>query len=105
MMTMTHAATPTFHVQHYVEIPFTWSADRIDDEGFQSDAWSCIEAEARRLCAALGVELDAAGAICQEGIRLKGTDLGVILAAGSKLAEFLSSQSGLVFLKQVEERS
>ncbi|QHF00696.1 hypothetical protein LCG56_28465 (plasmid) [Pseudomonas cannabina pv. alisalensis] len=104
-MTMNHAPTPALHVQHYVEIPFTWSADRIDDESFQSDAWSCIEAEAQRLCAALGLELDPAGAISEEGIRLKGTDLGVVLAAGSSLAEFLSLQSGLVFLQQVEERS
>lgn len=104
-MTMTHAATPALHVQHYVEIPFTWSTDRLGDEGFQSDAWSCIEAEAQRLCASLGLELDPAGAISEEGIRLKGTDLGAVLAAGSKLADFLSSQPGLVFLTQVEGRS
>ncbi|CEK42802.1 hypothetical protein PQBR44_0076 (plasmid) [Pseudomonas putida UWC1] len=104
-MTMTRVTTPALHVQHYIEIPFTWAADRIADEGFHSDVWSRIEAEADRLCAAWGLELDPTGAISEEGIRLKGTDLGVVLAAGSELAEFLSAQSGLVFLKQVEERS
>lgn len=103
-MTMTHVTTPTLHVQHYIEIPFTWAPDRIADEAFQSDSWSRIEAVADQICAEWGLELDSAGAISQEGIRLKGTDLGVVLAAGSKLAEYLSAQSGLVFLKQVEGR-
>lgn len=103
-MSMTPVASPVVHLQHYIEIPFTWASDRAEDEAFQFETWERIEAEANRVCFAYGLELDPAGAISQEGIRLKGNSLDNVNAAGAELARFLVGLEGLVFQRLTEDR-
>lgn len=102
-MSLTPVAAPVLHIQHYIEIPFTWAADRLEDDNFQFETCERIEAKAVSLCADLGLELDPAGAVSVDGIRLKGNDLCRVHAAGAELVAYLAAQEGLVFLQQVEE--
>lgn len=100
---MTPTTAPVLHVQHYIEIPFTWQSAHLDDDLFQFETWERIEAEAERLCALYGLSLDPAGAMSEDGIRLKGRDLERVHEAGAHLVTFLSAQEGLIFLQQAGE--
>ncbi|MCK1788609.1 hypothetical protein [Pseudomonas violetae] len=102
-MSVNTVAAPVLHVQHVIEIPFTWAESCIGDEGFKFETWERIEAEGERLCALYALSWDPAGATCVDGIRLIGNSLESVMAAGGALGEFLQNMPGLSFLQFVED--